>query len=95
MERKNEVIAMKINGMNQTNFNPYKNQMQKYQDTKKAVKQNDQLEISSEAKKLQENNKVNENRQAFVQEIKNQIDSGTYKINYEKTVQKMIEFWSK
>ncbi|GGA67160.1 hypothetical protein GCM10008025_08760 [Ornithinibacillus halotolerans] len=86
---------MKINGMNQTNFNPYKNQMQKYQDTKKAVKQNDQLEISSEAKKLQENNKVNENRQAFVQEIKNQIDSGTYKINYEKTVQKMIEFWSK
>ncbi|WP_047980837.1 flagellar biosynthesis anti-sigma factor FlgM [Ornithinibacillus contaminans] len=86
---------MKINGANQTNFNPYKNQIQKQADYKKSVQQQDQLEISTQAMKLQENTKVNPKREAYVQEIKNQVESGQYKIDYEKTAQKMIGFWSK
>ncbi|WP_096269427.1 flagellar biosynthesis anti-sigma factor FlgM [Paucisalibacillus globulus] len=86
---------MKVNGPNQTNFNPYKNQIQKQMEMKKVGKQQDQLEISSEAMKLQENTKVNAKREAYVQEIKNRVESGQYEINYEKTAQKMIDFWSK
>jgi negative regulator of flagellin synthesis FlgM len=86
---------MKINGPNQANFNPYKSQIQKQIEYKKALKQEDQLEISSQALKLQENTKVNAKREAYVQEIKNRVESGQYEINYEKTAQKMIGFWSR
>lgn len=85
---------MKINGPNQTNFNPYKNQMQKQMDLKKDIKQ-DQIEISSEAKKLLENEKTDPKREAYVQNIKDKVAAGEYKINYEKTAKKMIEFWSR
>jgi negative regulator of flagellin synthesis FlgM len=86
---------MKVNGPNQTNFNPYKNQIQKQMEMKKVGLQKDQLEISTEALKLQENTKVSAKREAYVQEIKNRVESGQYEINYEKTAQKMIDFWSK
>jgi negative regulator of flagellin synthesis FlgM len=86
---------MKINGPNQANFNPYKNQIQKQIEYKKALKPEDQLEISSQALKLQENTKVNAKREAYVQEIKNRVEAGQYEINYEKTAQKMIDFWSR
>ncbi|OZU88802.1 flagellar biosynthesis anti-sigma factor FlgM [Virgibacillus indicus] len=86
---------MKINGPNQTNFNPYKNQIQKQNEVKKEINKKDQIEISSHAKQLQENEKPNAKRAAYVQEIKNAVESGEYKINHEKTAQKMIDFWSK
>ncbi|MFS0674200.1 flagellar biosynthesis anti-sigma factor FlgM [Ornithinibacillus sp. 179-J 7C1 HS] len=85
---------MKINGPNQTNFNPYKNQIQKQMDLKKAVKQQDQLQISSQAMQLQENTKVNAQRDAYVQEIKNRVESGEYEINHDIVAKKMINFWS-
>lgn len=86
---------MKINGPNQTNFNPYKNQIQKQNEVKKEINKKDQIEISSHAKQLQENEKPNAKRAAYVQEIKNAVEAGEYKINHEKTAQKMIDFWSK
>ncbi|PAV31013.1 flagellar biosynthesis anti-sigma factor FlgM [Virgibacillus profundi] len=86
---------MKINGPNQSNFNPYKNQIQKQMDYKKETNKQDQIEISSQAKQLQENEKPNAKRAAYVQDIKNAVDSGEYKINHEKAAQKMIDFWSK
>lgn len=86
---------MKINGPNQTNFNPYKTQIQKQLELKKATKQEDQLEISREAKQLQEQTKVHSKRAAYVEEIKNRVESGNYNIDFEKTAQKMIEFWTK
>lgn len=85
---------MKINGPNQTNFNPYQNHIQKQMDLKKNTKQ-DHIEISNEAKKLLENDKADPKREAYVQEIKDKIDSGEYKIDYEQTARKMIDFWSK
>jgi negative regulator of flagellin synthesis FlgM len=85
---------MKINGPNQTNFNPYNNQIQKQMGLKKDTRQ-DQIEISNEAKKLLENDKADPKREAYVQDIKDKVDAGEYKINYEKTAQKMIDFWSR
>ena len=86
---------MKIDRSNQVNFNPYKQQIQKQMDMKKAENKSDELQISKEALKLQEKIKPNENREAYVQEIKQAVDNGEYKVDIEKTAQKMIEFWSK
>lgn len=88
-------FRMKINGPNQTNFNPYKQQIQKQSELTKGAKQKDRIEISNEAKQLQESGKTNEKRAAYVQEIKQAVDSGEYKVNPEKAAQKMLQFWSK
>jgi negative regulator of flagellin synthesis FlgM len=86
---------MKINGTNQTNFNPYKQHIQKQAEVKKDIQTKDQIEISSQAKELQEKDKASEKRASYVQEIKQAVDSGSYKVNPEKVAQKMLEFWSK
>lgn len=86
---------MRIQGTNQTNFNPYKNHMQKQTEYKKSQNQSDQLEISKQAKKLQENNQSSTERMKYVQEIKREVDSGTYRVDSEKTTKKMIDFWSR
>ncbi|TFJ93300.1 flagellar biosynthesis anti-sigma factor FlgM [Lentibacillus salicampi] len=86
---------MKINGVNQPNFNPYKNQMQKQMDYPKDANKKDQLEISNQAKQLQERVKPDAKRAAYVQQIKDAVDKGDYQINHEKTAQRMIDFWSK
>ncbi|RLL47123.1 flagellar biosynthesis anti-sigma factor FlgM [Oceanobacillus piezotolerans] len=85
---------MKINGPNPTNFNPYKKIMEKQAAQQKEMKKQDQVEISEQAKQLQETDKPNAKRAAYVQEIKQAIQSGEYKVNAEKTAQKMIDFWS-
>ncbi|HLS09734.1 flagellar biosynthesis anti-sigma factor FlgM [Lentibacillus sp.] len=86
---------MKIYGPDQSGFNPYKYQMQKQMDHSKAAGKKDQLEISSQAKEMLENKKVDSKRAAYVQQIKESVDKGDYRINHEKTAQKMIDFWSK
>lgn len=86
---------MKIQGPNHTNFNPYKNHIQKQTSEKKDVNRQDQLQISTQAKKLQGNDLSSSKRATYVQEIKNAVDSGDYKVNPDKTAQKMIEFWNK
>ncbi|GGB55301.1 flagellar biosynthesis anti-sigma factor FlgM [Virgibacillus dakarensis] len=86
---------MKIHGPNQTNFNPYKNHIQKQAEYKKDRNQSDQLEISKQAKQLQENSQPNAERAKYVQDIKQAVESGEYQVNPEKTAQKMIAFWSK
>lgn len=86
---------MKINGPNQSNFNPYNKIMQKQVEQKRTVAKQDQIEISPEAKQLQESVKTNTQRTEYVQSIKNQIESGNYTIDPEKIAKKMIDFWSK
>ncbi|MCG5104028.1 flagellar biosynthesis anti-sigma factor FlgM [Oceanobacillus alkalisoli] len=86
---------MKINRSNQLNFNPYKQQLQKQTEMKKAAKRSDELQISKEALKLQEKDQPNNKRAEKVQEIKKQIENGEYKMNHEVTAQKMLDFWTK
>ena len=86
---------MKIDGPNAARLTAYKNQLQQQTEPKKATNRKDQLNISSEAKQLQETKKTATKRAAYVENIKNAVESGQYKVNYEKTAQKMIDFWSK
>lgn len=87
---------MKINGPNQTNFNPYKNNIQKQTDVSKEVNKQDQLQISNQAKALQGNELPGDERRALhVQDIKNAVDSGNYQVNAGKTAEKLIGFLNK
>lgn len=85
---------MKINGPNQSNLNPYNKMIQKQRELKKEVNKQDQIEISKEALKLQESEKVSKQRTEYVQSIKNQVASGNYQIEPEKIAKKMMDFWS-
>lgn len=86
---------MKINGPNHMNFNPYKQQLQKQADVQKASLRSDELQISKEALKLQEQGKPSEKRAAMVQDIKQRVENGDYQLDIEKTASKMIDFWRK
>ncbi|MEI3607473.1 flagellar biosynthesis anti-sigma factor FlgM [Pseudogracilibacillus sp. SE30717A] len=84
---------MKIQGPNPL-INAYKSQQQK-QVIKKNDTQKDQLNISDAAKKMQMNEKHSVDRAKRIAELKKLVQSGEYKIDYEKTAQKMNSFWSK
>ncbi|WP_121640156.1 flagellar biosynthesis anti-sigma factor FlgM [Virgibacillus sp. Bac330] len=85
---------MKINGPNQSDFNPYhKQQLPKQMEVKQTMKK-DQLEISNEAKQLHEDNRENNTRNAKIDLLKEMIESGEYKMNYDQTAQKLIDFFT-
>lgn len=86
---------MKIQRPNQSQLNIYTNQLQKQQQNRGKVNKQDQIQISEEAILLQKETKVNENRLNRIENIKNKIATGQYEIDFDKTVSKMIEFWSK
>jgi len=86
---------MKIQGPNQTNFNPYKNLLQKQKAAKSIVNKEDQLQISSQAKKLLENQQPNEQRAERIEKLKAAVESGAYKADAGKIAEKMLEFWKK
>lgn len=86
---------MKIHGPNQSNFNPYKKQIQKQQESQNANTFKDKIEISSKAKQMQEMNKAQAARQEQVEQIKNKVDAGEYQVDANKTAEKMIDFWTK
>ncbi|GEL78713.1 flagellar biosynthesis anti-sigma factor FlgM [Tenuibacillus multivorans] len=85
---------MKINPLNNTNLNPYLKQMQKQDNVKNTQQPQDKLEISNQAKKLQDGNEIVEARQEKVKELKQQVENGDYQIDPKKTAEKMIEFWN-
>ncbi|MFS0750797.1 flagellar biosynthesis anti-sigma factor FlgM [Oceanobacillus sp. 1P07AA] len=85
---------MKINGPNPTNFNPYKQSIQPKPEQKSDAYKKDQIEISSKAKQLQES-ASDPKRAAYLEELKNKIDAGEYKVDYDQTAQKLMNFWKK
>ena len=84
---------MRIQGPHPS-INMYK-QLQQQKITKSNPQQKDQLNISNTAKKMQQNKLPEAKRAEYVQEIKNLVQSGEYKIDDDKLAQKMISFWSK
>jgi negative regulator of flagellin synthesis FlgM len=81
---------MKINGTNHSKINPYQNQqyVQK-KEAKKANTQADQLQISDQAKQLQSK----DTRSSYVNEIKQQVENGEYKVDNKETARKLLNFW--
>ena len=87
---------MKINNVNLPIVNPYKaNELnvQKSVQTKHA--QTDKLEISSKAKQLSETSSYTAERNERIQEIKAQVDAGTYKIDSQEIAKKLISYYNK
>jgi negative regulator of flagellin synthesis FlgM len=86
---------MRINGSDKANFNPYQRQFQKQTEMKNETLKKDQLEISAEAKQMQKNEKVQKERAAYVEKLKQAVTSGDYQVNHKKTAEKMLDFWQK
>ncbi|WP_033827745.1 flagellar biosynthesis anti-sigma factor FlgM [Bacillus andreraoultii] len=85
---------MKITNYGPSGLNPYKREFQKAETVKKSVgKTNDQIEISSEALKLQQ--KSDPARQAKIAEIKEQVQNGTYKIDHQELAKSIYNYYMK
>lgn len=72
----------------------YKQQQHK-QLGKQTREQKDKIDISQAAKSLQENRQHEVERERYVQEIKEQVQAGEYKLDHEKLASKMIDFWKR
>lgn len=87
---------MKINPFGQSGINPYKRQMNQQDIASKPVsKAADKVEISSSAKEMQQISKVSTERQAKVEELKTQVENGTYKVNPTAIAKSLVDFYSK
>ncbi|WP_025027195.1 flagellar biosynthesis anti-sigma factor FlgM [Caldalkalibacillus mannanilyticus] len=61
-----------------------------------AARKKDELQISSEAKALLENHNTKDvARQQKVNELKQQVQNGEYKVDSEKVAEKLYQFWFK
>lgn len=86
---------MKVHGPQFKSISAYQNQLQHRKKSQQNKPEKDQLQISQEAKQLQNYEKNKIKRSAYVQEIKQAVQSDKYKIDYEQTARNMIDFWSK
>lgn len=84
---------MKINPYNQIHSN-YRKQVDKTQPKADVTKKRDQLEISHEAKLMQQDTKITAERKEKVDQIKAKVQSGEYKVNPQEVAKKFYEFWN-
>lgn len=74
--------------------NVYRKQLEKQQAKGDVTKKNDQLEISKEAKMMQQETKVATERKEKVEALKQKVQSGEYKVNPQEVAKKFYEFWN-
>lgn len=83
---------MNIHGVNHSNLNPYSKQNNQPQH-QEGVQKQDQLDISSKAREMQEQSKLEKQRQDKVQALKARIESDDYQMDAQQTAEKFYEFW--
>lgn len=87
---------MKINRINLPAVNPYKtNQVKAEQAEQQTKMKTDKLEISQEAKQLSEKSAFATERNERVQELKAQVQSGTYKVDAEQLASNLVKYFKK
>ncbi|QOR66257.1 flagellar biosynthesis anti-sigma factor FlgM [Cytobacillus suaedae] len=86
---------MKINNLGPMGINPYKKQMNKIAAVESKASKADKVEISSEAKQLQETSPVTIARQEKVEALAKQVQSGTYKIDTNAIAKSVYNFYTK
>src|SRR5699024_5617556 len=91
-KKRKGVIFMKINGVNHSNIHPYHKQMQPPQKDAE-IQSGDKLDISPEAKQLQQQSRISLERQEKINALKQQIEAGEYEVNPKKAAQTSYEFW--
>lgn len=74
-------------------MNPYKKHIEKMDKLEKTMS-TDKIQISTEALELQKGSRIETERQAKVEELKNKIESGDYQVNPREVAKKMYEFWN-
>jgi negative regulator of flagellin synthesis FlgM len=84
---------MKINPLNNSRINPYQRNADKVNQLKNSQKPLDKVEISSQAKDMQEISKISKERQARVEELKVQVENGTYKVDSREIAKNMLKFY--
>ncbi|WP_341356996.1 flagellar biosynthesis anti-sigma factor FlgM [Rossellomorea sp. y25] len=86
---------MKINNIGNQNINPYKRNLNKMDQVSKMGKlASDKIEISSAAKEMQEVSKLGKERQARVEELKDQVQSGNYTIDPKAIAKGLKNFYN-
>jgi negative regulator of flagellin synthesis FlgM len=86
---------MKINNFGTHRVNPYNRQINKLDELKKAEKPVDKVEISSTAKAMQQLSDVELQRAQKVEDLKIQVQNGTYKPNPQEIAKSIADFYSK
>lgn len=87
---------MKINNIGPSGINPYKRQMNKLEEASNTLgKKADKVEISSTAKEMQQLSQVSVQRQHKVEELKIQVENGTYKVDTNETAKSILNFYDK
>lgn len=85
---------MKIQKVNIPAINPYKaNQLKAEQAEQKKMVKTDKLEISSEAKQLSEMSSFATERKERIQQLKGQIESGTYEVDAKKLASDLVNYY--
>ena len=85
---------MKIYNYGVNKVNPYQNQSLKTDQVKKStLNVTDQLEISSAAKDLQGIKSFADERAERIQQLKEQVQSGTYKVDAQKLASDLLKYY--
>lgn len=87
--------TVKINNIGPSGINPYKRQMNKLEEMKKATAQTDKVEISATAKEMQQVSSYPVQRQEKVEELKVQVENGNYKVKSKEVANSLINFYTK
>ena len=87
---------MKINNFRPSGVNPYSNQQNKMDQLGKLKhKKTDVVEISREAKEMQSISSIEKERQTKVEELKAQVQDGTYNLQPNQIAKSMIDYYRK
>lgn len=86
---------VKINPFGPLNNNPYRKQMEKQESIQDIKQKRDKLEISQEAKVMQQASRIDEARQEKVKALKAKVEAGEYKVDPQAVANKFYEFWNK
>ncbi|WP_442596342.1 flagellar biosynthesis anti-sigma factor FlgM [Neobacillus sp. D3-1R] len=87
---------MKINNLGPSGLNPYKRQQNKLDNMSgNARRTEDKVEISSAAKEMQQGNQLQIDRQAKVDQLKLDVQTGNYKVDPQKVAKSILDFYSK
>lgn len=87
---------MRINRFGPSGVNPYKQQMNKLDAIDKPNnKKTDKVEISSEAKELQNMTSIEKERQMKVEELRAKVENGTYQIQPQEIAKSLVNYYKK
>ncbi|MGE8206889.1 flagellar biosynthesis anti-sigma factor FlgM [Heyndrickxia sp. NPDC080065] len=86
---------MKINNYGSSRINPYNQQKNQLNQIANQNKKNiDKVEISGAAKEMLQGSSIEKERQAKIEQLKNQIENGQYKPDPKQTAESIMKFYS-